>query len=75
MSGPEENSGQRMPNGLGKSLSDAERNQIDLRMQQLLDENPTLSPATLGRLELKTEPPSVPFEVLDEYFFLREVVG
>lgn len=58
-----------------KSLSDAERNQIEQRIQQLLDENPTLSPANARALESKTEPASVPFEVLDEYFFLREVVG
>ena len=53
----------------GKSLSDAERNQIELRIQQLLGENPTLSPANARPPGVEDRAASVPFEVLDEYFF------
>src|SRR5579864_2365880 len=52
------------------SLTDEERNQIEERIQQLLDENPALSPVNATTLESKTEAPSVSFEVLDEYYFL-----
>jgi hypothetical protein len=58
-----------------KSLTDAERSQIEQRIQRLLDENPTLSSVNAGTPESKTEPPSVSFEVLNEYFFLRDIVG
>ena len=58
-----------------KSLTDEERNQIEERIQQLLDDNPALSPANAQTLDWKTEPPSVSFEVLDEYYFLRDMVG
>lgn len=60
---------------LRKSLTDEERNQIEERIQQLLDENPALSPANAATLDSKIEPPSVSFEVLDEYYFLRDIIG
>jgi len=55
------------------SLTDADRNQIEERIQQLLDDNPALSPANAATLEM--EPPSVSFEVLDEYHFLRDILA
>jgi hypothetical protein len=57
------------------SLTDEDRNQIEERIQQLLDGNPTLSPVNVRTLDSKTEPPSVSFEVLDEYYFLRDILG
>ena len=57
------------------SLTDEERNQIEERIQQLLDENPALSPVNATTLESKTEAPSVSFEVLDEYYFLRDLLA
>jgi hypothetical protein len=53
------------------SLTDEDRNQIEERIQQLTDDNPALS----STLDSKTEPPSVSAEVLDEYYFLRDIVG
>jgi hypothetical protein len=55
-----------------KSLTDEDRKQIEERIQQLLDENPALSPATL---DSKIEPPSVSFEALDEYYFMRDILS
>jgi len=57
------------------SLTDGDRNQIQERIQQLLDDNPTLSPANAATLDSKIEPPSVSFEVLDEYYFLRDILA
>jgi hypothetical protein len=57
------------------SLTDEDRNQIEERIQQLLEENPALSPANAATLNSKTEPVSVSFEVLDEYHFLRDVIA
>ncbi len=57
------------------SLTDEERNQIEERIQQLLDENPALSPVNATTLDSKAEPPSASFEVLDEYYFLRDIMG
>src|SRR5579862_5347111 len=57
------------------SLTDAHRNQIEERIQQLLEENPTLSPANAATLDSKMEPPAVSFEVLDEYHFLRDILA
>src|SRR5579864_9693899 len=54
------------------SLTVEDQNQIEERIQQLLDENPALSAATL---DSKIEPPSVSFEVLAEYYFLRDILG
>ena len=57
------------------SLTDEDRRQIEECLQQLLDENPALSPTSAQPLDSATEPPSVSLEVLDEYYFLREIVG
>ena len=58
-----------------KSLTDEERNQIEERIQQLLDENPALSPVNAASLDSKIVTPSVSVEVLDEYYFLRDIIG
>ena len=57
------------------SLSDEERSQIEERMEQLVRDNPTLSSTSVRPLDLETEPPSVSAEVLDEYYFLRDIVA
>src|SRR5579859_8093124 len=57
------------------SLTDEERNQIEERIQQLLDENPALSVTSVPTLNAKTEPPHVSVEVLDEYYFLRDMIA
>ena len=57
------------------SLTDDDRSQIEERLQQLTDDNPALSSMNARTLDSKTEPPSVPVEVLDEYYFLRDMVG
>jgi hypothetical protein len=50
------------------SLTDEDRSQIEERIEQLLHDNPTLSLTKARPLHSETEPPSVPFEVLDEYY-------
>jgi hypothetical protein len=57
------------------SLTEDDRSQIEERIEQLLRDNPTLPPTNARPLDLKTEPPSVPFEVLDEYYFLRDILA
>ena len=57
------------------SLTEGDRKQIEERIQQLLDNNPTLSNASAATLDSKIEPPSVSFEVLDEYYFLRDILA
>jgi hypothetical protein len=57
------------------TLTDEDRRQIEERIQQLLDDNPALSPANARTLDSKTEPPCVSLEVLDEYYFLRDILG
>jgi len=57
------------------SLTDEDRRQIEERIQQLLDDNPALSPTNARTLDSKTEPPCVSLEVRDEYYFLRDIVG
>lgn len=57
------------------SLTDEDRSQIEERIQQILDGNPALSPVNVTTLDSKTEPPAVSFEVLDEYYFLRDILG
>ncbi len=56
------------------SLTDQERIQIEERIEQLLHDNPTLSPTNARPLDSNTEPPSVSAEVLDEYYFLRDIL-
>ena len=58
-----------------KSLTDEDRNQIEERIQQLLDDNPALSLVKATTQDSKIEPPSVSFEVLDEFYFLRDIIG
>jgi hypothetical protein len=58
-----------------RSLTDAERNQIEERIQQLVDEHPRLPPVTAKMLDGNTPPAAIPADVLDEYHFLREMVG
>ncbi len=60
---------------LRNSLTEEERRQIEERIQQLLDDNPALSPTNARTLDSKTEPPCGSLEVLDEYYFLRGIVG
>jgi hypothetical protein len=57
------------------SLTDEERSQIEERIQQLLDDNLALSLANARTLDSKTEPPCVSPDKLDEYYFLRDIVG
>jgi hypothetical protein len=57
------------------SLTDENRSQIEERIEQLLHNNPTLSPANARALDSTTELPSVSVEVLDEYYFLRDIVA
>src|SRR5579859_6471715 len=47
------------------SLTEEDRKQIEERIQQLLDNNPTLSTANAATLDAKIEPASVSFEVLE----------
>jgi hypothetical protein len=56
------------------SLTDEERSQIEERIEQLVHDNPTLSPKNARPLDSKAEPPSVSAEVLDEYYFLRDIL-
>src|SRR6201987_3373747 len=56
------------------SLTDEDRRQIEERIQQLLDDNPTLFVTSATPLEAKAQPPSVSVEVLDEYYFLRDMI-
>ena len=55
------------------SLTDEDRSQIEERIEQLVHDNPTLSPAKAPTL--KTVAPTVPVEVLEEYYFLRDMVA
>jgi chromosome segregation ATPase len=55
------------------SFSDDERSQIEDRLQQLVKEYPKLSPVNSEILDTATESPATPAEVLDEYYFLRDI--
>jgi hypothetical protein len=57
------------------SLSDQDRSQIEERIQQLLDDNPALSSTNARTTDSKPEPTSVSAEVLEEYYFLRDLVA
>jgi hypothetical protein len=57
------------------SLTDEDRSQIEERIEQLEHDNPTLSPTNARIVDSKTEPPSVSVELLDEYYFLRDIVS
>jgi hypothetical protein len=58
-----------------KSLTDEDRSQIEARIQQLLDDNPALSSTNARKMDSKPGPPSVSAEVLEEYYFLRDMVA
>jgi hypothetical protein len=57
------------------SLTDQDRSQIEECIEQLVHNNPTLSPVNTRTLDSPTEPSSVPVEVLEEYYFLRDMVA
>jgi hypothetical protein len=57
------------------SLTDEDRRQIEERMHQLLDDKPALSSTNDGTRDSKTEAPCVSLEVLEEYYFLRDMIG
>jgi hypothetical protein len=57
------------------SLTDEDRSQIEERIEQLVRDNPMISPANVRTLGSRTEPPSVLVEVLEEYYFLRDMVA
>jgi hypothetical protein len=57
------------------SLTDEDRSQIEERIEQLVRDNPMISPVHVRTLGSRTEPPSVPVEVLEEYHFLRDMVA
>jgi hypothetical protein len=56
------------------SLTDKDRTQIEERIERLVLDHPSLSPVNVPALDAKTEPRSVPAEVLEEYYFLRDMV-
>jgi hypothetical protein len=56
------------------SLTNEDLEQIEERIQQLVQGNPALSSVTIGTVDSQTEP-SVPLEVLEEYHFLRDMVS
>ena len=56
------------------SLTNEDLEQIEERIEQLVQRNPALSSATIGTVDSKTEP-LVPLEVLEEYYFLRDMVS
>ena len=55
------------------SLTDEDRRQIEARLEQLLRDNPTLSPENARTAEPKKGLGSVSVEVLDEYYFLKDM--
>jgi hypothetical protein len=57
------------------SLTDEDRSQLEERIEQLVHDNPALSPANARALDTETEPPSVSVEVLEEYYFLRDTLS
>ena len=56
------------------SLNDDDRGQIEERIQRLVDDNPSLSCANPQVLDLETTTLGVSVEVLDEYYFLRDML-
>jgi hypothetical protein len=56
------------------SLADEDRNQIEERIDQLVHDNPTLSPLT-GRIPDSKAQPTYVVERLEEYYFLRDMIG
>ena len=62
-------------NQFRNSLTDEERSQIEERIDQLVHDNPTLLSTNAPILNSKTDPPSISVEVLDDYYFLRELLN
>ena len=56
------------------SLTDKDRSQIEERIERLVLDHPSLSPVNVRALDSKTEPPSIPAEVLEEFYFLRDML-
>jgi hypothetical protein len=57
------------------SLTDEEHSQIEQRIEQLVHDNPTLSPTNTRALDSETQPSSVSVKVLDEYYFLTDILA
>lgn len=57
------------------TLTDEDLRQVEERIEQLVRDNPTLALANARTLDSKTEPPSVPVEVFEEYHFLRDMIA
>lgn len=57
------------------SLTDEDLEQIEERLEQLVQENPGLSTSADRTVDSKTQPLSVSVEVLEEYHFLRDMVS
>jgi hypothetical protein len=57
------------------SLSENEREQIEGRVQELLNDYPQLSAVAVRLPNTPATPPSIPDEALEEYYFLNDLVG
>ncbi len=60
---------------LRNSLTDEDRREIEERIQQLLDDNPALSSPNARTLDSNTKLDGVSLEVLEEYYFLRDIAA
>jgi hypothetical protein len=57
------------------SLSENEREQIENRLQELLNDYPQLSTVAVRPPNTPATTPSIPDEALEEYYFLNDLVG
>jgi hypothetical protein len=57
------------------SLSENEREQIENRLQELLNDHPQLSAVAVRPPNTPATTPSIPDEALEEYYFLNDLVG
>jgi hypothetical protein len=57
------------------SLSENEREQIENRVQELLNDYPQLSAVAVRPPNTTATTPSIPDEALEEYYFLNDLVG
>ena len=57
------------------SLTHQDLEQIEERIEQLIRENPELCSAPVRTVDSKTEAGSVPVDMLEEYYFLRDMVS
>jgi hypothetical protein len=60
---------------IGQQVPELSSFRIGWTLEQLVHDNPTLSPTNAWAKDSETEPPSVSLEVLDEYFFLRGILS